>query len=557
MTPRKARTSPSNGQQTLVGEDGRPLRVVFYVRASDERQDVENSLRAQEEELRKYTKDHGGIEFRIYRDGAQTGTNDRRPGLQQLLADSAPPKNDFDVVLLWKGNRLAREEVDSLMYKRLLRRRGLTVISLHENFDESPTGLLMETVMAGIDAFYSRSLGEDVSRGMEILARRGFYVGSIAPYGMRKKPVEVDGKVHYKLEPNPDTSWIVEKMFSLAETTGGIIGVVRGLKAEGIPNVKGETNWAPSSVHRVLTNEHLTGTIVYKKQSDGDYTVRVPEAHQELIPLKRFEALQKKMNDRAPTEIAPAVAGSRYLLSGLDVCQQCGAKVNYRSGKSGKYIYLVCNTRHFHGIKSCDTPRLPKEATEELVIRTILEDILVEENLRRLFATLSAEQHESGDRPESELESLNKKLNDNARRQDRVQFAYEDGKMNVQKYWDRMQQLETEHKSLTEQQASLKDSVGTEDYVLANEQEVLTHAHIVNRYLREEDPSGTRQILRQIVKTIWVGTDELIIEYRIPLPRGTERQGTTRRRLALDGPVLSFIHAGPPHQQFLVKSDTK
>ena len=92
----------------------------------------------------------------------------------------------FEQVLVWKYSRFARSREDSILYKAMLKKAGVQVVSIKEPFDDTPTGRLLEAIIESLDEFYSDNLGEEVTRGMRESASRGFYLCSKAPYGYRK-----------------------------------------------------------------------------------------------------------------------------------------------------------------------------------------------------------------------------------------------------------------------------------------------------------------------------------------------------------------------------------
>jgi site-specific DNA recombinase len=68
-------------------------------------------------------------------------------------------------------------------YKSLLRKYGISVISMHEQVDESPAGMLLEGMIEVIDEFYSTNLAQDTFRGMKENAGRGYHNGGVVPMG--------------------------------------------------------------------------------------------------------------------------------------------------------------------------------------------------------------------------------------------------------------------------------------------------------------------------------------------------------------------------------------
>ena len=150
-------------------------------------------------------------------------------------------------------------------YKKLLRSKGIGVISINEPVDESPTGRLIEGVIESIDEFYSANLGQDIRRGMRENASRGFFNGSRPPYGFRKVAMEDGARVRYRLAPAPEDSMpvrTVQRMFNLAAGSKGGKEIAKLLNDEGMCTGTGQ-RWGSVTVHKVLTNEAYKGTLVW------------------------------------------------------------------------------------------------------------------------------------------------------------------------------------------------------------------------------------------------------------------------------------------------------
>ena len=62
-----------------------------------------------------------------YIDRALSAKTDSRPEFQKMIADSS--KKQFDVVLIWKLDRFARNRLDSATYRTILKRNGVNVVS--------------------------------------------------------------------------------------------------------------------------------------------------------------------------------------------------------------------------------------------------------------------------------------------------------------------------------------------------------------------------------------------------------------------------------------------
>ncbi len=120
----------------------------------------------------------------IYTDDAQTGRSSDRPRFLDMISDGTRNR-EFDIVVVWKLNRFARDKYDSIVLKNRLSKAKIQVVSINEPNDGSPQGMLMEGIVESMDEYYSASLSQDVRRGTRRLAERGFYVSSTAPYGYR------------------------------------------------------------------------------------------------------------------------------------------------------------------------------------------------------------------------------------------------------------------------------------------------------------------------------------------------------------------------------------
>ena len=121
-------------------------------------------------------------------------------------------------------------------YRRFytLRRKGVRVVSITEHADDTPTGKLMEAIIESVDEFYSENLAQEVTRGMREAASRGFWIGSRTPYGYSRLMVQDGAKKRPKLEPDPDASRVVKRIFDMAEAGTGMLHIVKTLNDEGI-----------------------------------------------------------------------------------------------------------------------------------------------------------------------------------------------------------------------------------------------------------------------------------------------------------------------------------
>ncbi len=117
----------------------------------------------------------------VFVDGGETGTNDDRASFQEMLNQCED--KPVDAVIVYHTDRFARNEEDHFFYKKLLSKLRTQLLSVSQPMiDESPEGRLLDTVLAGVNAFYSRDLSRKTKKGMNQKWKQGDYPGW-APLG--------------------------------------------------------------------------------------------------------------------------------------------------------------------------------------------------------------------------------------------------------------------------------------------------------------------------------------------------------------------------------------
>ena len=127
------------------------MKAVIYARYSSDNQ-REESIEGQLRECKEYAEKNGMTILNTYIDRALSAKTDNRPEFQRMIKDSA--KELFDVIIVWKLDRFARNRYDSAHYKHLLAKNNVRVISATERLSDTPEGQLMESVLEGFAEYY-------------------------------------------------------------------------------------------------------------------------------------------------------------------------------------------------------------------------------------------------------------------------------------------------------------------------------------------------------------------------------------------------------------------
>ncbi len=156
------------------------MKAVIYARYSSDNQ-KEESIEGQLRECKEYANRNDIVIVKNYIDRALSAKTDNRPEFQHMIKDSQ--KGLFDMVLVWKLDRFARNRYDSAYYKSILRKSGVKVVSAKESISDGPEGIILESMLEGYAEYYSAELAQKVTRGMTENALKARYNGGTMPLG--------------------------------------------------------------------------------------------------------------------------------------------------------------------------------------------------------------------------------------------------------------------------------------------------------------------------------------------------------------------------------------
>jgi site-specific DNA recombinase len=189
-----------------------------------------------------------------------------RPELQRML--QFVRDNSVKYVIVHKVDRLARNRADDVAINLALHQAGAQLVSVSENIDQTPQGLLMHGIMASIAEFYSRNLATEVTKGLVQKAKNGGTPGK-APLGylnvrqivngLEGRTVEVDpvrGRLMtWAFETYATGDWTIRRL--LAERTDRGLSTVPGPRTPSRP-------LTVSHLHRLLRHPYYVGIVRYQ-----------------------------------------------------------------------------------------------------------------------------------------------------------------------------------------------------------------------------------------------------------------------------------------------------
>jgi len=512
------------------------MKAAIYARVSSEKQDVDLSISAQMRALRDYASRNGYEVIKEFMDQAESGRTSARPAFREMIAMARRQSKPFDTILVYKYSRFARNREDSIVFKTLLKKVGVRVISITEPADETASGKLFEAMIECFDEFYSSNLGEEVTRGMRESAMRGFYVKSFAPYGYRKVRVNDGGRERTKLEPEPHQAQIVSRIFGGILQGKGLTEIVKELNNEGIAGPRGR-GWIKTTLHQLVTNEVYTGTLVWSKTSTKKLEpVRFENAWPAVADKDTFNRAQQLLRERAPVSLHPKRASSHFLLSGIAKCGYCGKALIGHDAKSGKFSYYVCGTLAKRGAGSCPSLYLNSHKFEGIVINKIKDHILTRKNLVELVRIVNEELDTLSIEHKEHLQSIDDEINELNLRLDRLYDVLEMGKAKPEDLMPRILQHKYRLEKLQDARHGVEQKISERKIELADTETVTRYVEDLRKLISDSPLVERKAFIRSFVRQIEVKGDQALLTYTLPMPP----EGITEEKTA----VLSTVQYG-------------
>lgn len=320
------------------------MRAVIYCRYSSDLQ-REESAEAQIRACSEYAEARGYQVIRTYADKAVSGKGtktNKRYQFKQMISDSS--KNMFDIVLVHKYNRFARNERDHVNYEGILNDNNVTLIATAEDFGQGKESIIVKALMRAMSQYYITELADEVRKGHKENALKAMHNGGYAPFGY--------DVVDRQFVINEFEAYWVRQMFDCAYKRIGFSGLVMDMADAGIKGKRGKPIKYPS-IYEILRNERYTGTYVYATKSDKfdrrakKNAIRIDNAIPKIIDREIWEEVQIIMNERKQTG-----KNADHLCKGLVYCSNCGAKM-YSHIKDGERTF-ICSKACGVGVVSMD-----------------------------------------------------------------------------------------------------------------------------------------------------------------------------------------------------------
>lgn len=345
------------------------MDAVLYLRYSSQNQN-EFSIEGQRECCKEYCRSKNYNIVGEYIDRCRSAKTDNRPEFKRMIKDSS--KQEFNAVIVYQFDRFARNRSDSVIYKGILKKNNVSVISAKENINDDASGILMESLLDGMSEYYSYELAQKVTRGMKTNASKFYYNGGSVPLGLKLEAVEsfqsaskMRSKKRFAIDE--ESAPIVKKIFKKFDNGESMIDIIQYLNKLGYKTSQNK-EFNKNSIRRILENKKYIGTYSY----DG---IETPDIIPSIISKDLFERVQHKLTKY---RCAPGrqKAKTNYLLTTKLFCGYCESMLIGSAGTSRNGIlhnYYICKNKK----NGCKKKSAKKNLIEDVVVdmaREVLTD---------------------------------------------------------------------------------------------------------------------------------------------------------------------------------------
>lgn len=376
----------------------RTWNAALYMRLSrdDEGFGDSTSIETQRTILRKYAVDNCINIVDEYVDDGWSGTNFNRPNFQRMISDIKSEK--VNCVITKDLSRFGREHVEMDRYLEFLFPEwGIRYIAVNDN-EDSLTGLSDFAPFKNLfNEWYAKDCSKKVKAALKSKYLAGKPVKSIPPLGYIKDPQDKANII-----PDPETQWIVEKIFSLYLNNCGIYKIVSILQEEKIPvpawflyNKYGiysekfidtdpflKYKWQKATVDKILKNETYIGNSIHYISPSYSYKskkstalkndfYKIENTHEAIIDKETFYQVQELFKTRRRSCKDKTV----NIFSGLIKCADCGKSMGLKRSKK-IYPVFICGGFSIAGKKECTCHYTRYEDVYDLVLHSL--NILIE-----------------------------------------------------------------------------------------------------------------------------------------------------------------------------------
>ena len=390
----------------------------------------------------QYCDANGFLIDKVFREEGESAKSTDRTQLQSMLTYLAKcaKKEGITHLVISRVDRLSRQAGDYALLRASMARAGVTVVSVHENFDNSPAGRLNENLLASFAQFDNDVRSEKTTAGMKAAIAKGYWVWK-PPVGYKRG---VTPNHRELIRDDPAANFVIEAFERVA--SGEVPAHVHRSLVDAGMTAKGSKRLSKKTFHKMLRNPIYVGKIVV-----GPWDIDTTGVHEALISQELFDRVQGILN---PGKVSPKqrqTMSPDFPLRNYAQCGSCGTPLtaSWSRGNGGKFGYYRCYNR------MCGKTSVRKEIIETAFVEVLSEMTLSSNQLQLLEKVVRATWASRFGALEKDEQRLRSKLDSLVQKSDAILDAYVEGVIDAETYQAREAKLKTEINSVRLQLASL------------------------------------------------------------------------------------------------------
>ncbi|NCN59122.1 hypothetical protein COW99_03770 [Candidatus Roizmanbacteria bacterium CG22_combo_CG10-13_8_21_14_all_38_20] len=475
--------------------------AVIYARVSTtEQAEKGKSIETQLKIAKKWAKDNDYKVISLYVDEGKSATNLNRPALQDLLTKCRDDKS-IDAVLIQDTDRLARNTLDHLTIKAILKKVDVEIISISQPMiDSSPEGNLIDTILASVNAFQSQITGRKTSKVLEEKAKLGWYPGGLPPLGYKnvenpKPTCSLDRKIITIDEPT--ASYIKQVFQEYSTGNHNITNLTEWLRNKGVKSVTGVT------LHKSRLADYFREPFYIGKFRWGKKLYQ--GKHKPLISESLFKLVGQVLD--AHNQNASRTRKHNFLLRGFLYCPECDNRLwaEYHNKQNKLYGFYYC----YH----CR----PREYTDMLKLEQAVEKLFTKIELSKEYTKhvldtakkMMLELRTNVDRDRQELVKRKSKLTKAIQETEDARFI---SKTLTEERFNSI--YNRYHKELKEVDQQMQGLSSDQSEKVKSLEKLLVLAENIGKTYEKADPRLKRSYLGLFFKKIYI-KDNKVLKYKL------------------------------------------
>ncbi|ATI62539.1 recombinase family protein [Bacillus cereus] len=439
--------------------------VAIYARVSTIEQAEEGySIDEQIRVLNKFCEREGYLVYDEYVDRGISGKNiSGRPAIQRLLLDAEQKK--FEVVLVWKMNRLARKSLDLMNIVEKLDSKNIAFRSYTERYEtETSTGKLQFQLMAAIAEYERNNIAENVKMGMIARAKEGRWNGGqVLGYDVVEISSDNRKRKNTHLVINEREANTVQLIFQMYSSGHGYKSIANYINKKGYRTKKGKT-FSLNAIKIIVTNPVYAGYIRYNVRKDWNEKRRnninpnpiiQKGEHEPIISEEVWQIAQNVYQSRSckPNRIHDG----EFPLTGIMRCPACGAGMvisrttnTLKDGTKRVLEYYVCGAWKNKGTLVCRSNGVRTEYADAFTLDKLQRLMRSDKLIKELVKSVNSRNGKIFMPLQKEFDMYAKQMNEAEQKLLKTFDAYTDELISKAMYVEKAKRLEGQIQELKE-----------------------------------------------------------------------------------------------------------